>query len=162
MSKGDLASRVTPRAQRLADELGYELIEVSLDKEAQGKYLRVYINKPEGLSLVDCERYHRAFIPMVEEYDYDFLEISSPGADRPLKTPRDFERCMGDEVEVRFYKPIDGKKIVTGQLVGYENGNVTLLAGGIEKTFEKKVVALVKSTVDMGSIETVVLNKNDE
>lgn len=161
MSKGDLTVRVTPLAQRLADEMGYEMVEVSLDKEPQGRYLRVYLDKPEGLSLDDCEKFHRAFIPFVEDYDYDFLEISSPGIDRPLKTQRDFDRHLGDEVELRFYKPVDGQKALTGTLAAYANGDVTLVTGGAERTFEKKLIALVKPVVEMEGVETVDLSENE-
>lgn len=87
-----------PKAQRLADKLGFELVDVTLDKESTGNYLRVYIDKPEGISLDDCEVYHRALQPLVEDYDYDFMEVSSPGVDRPLKKDRDFERALGSEV----------------------------------------------------------------
>ena len=84
MAKAELTTVVEPRCQRLADEQGLELVDVSLDKEPTGKYLRIYIDKPEGISLDDCERYHRAIQPQLESYDYDFLEVSSPGVDRRL------------------------------------------------------------------------------
>lgn len=71
--KADVTALVGPRAQRLADELGFELVDVSLDKETTGAYLRIYIDKPEGISLNDCEIYHRAIQPKVEDCDYDFL-----------------------------------------------------------------------------------------
>ena len=85
MARSELSAVVEPKCQRLADSLGFELVDVSLDKEGAGKYLRIYIDKPEGITLDDCERYHRAIAPQVEDFDYDFLEVSSPGVDRPLK-----------------------------------------------------------------------------
>ena len=71
MAKAELASAVTPKCQRIADEMGFELVEVALDREPGGKFLRVYIDKPEGITLDDCEKYHRAVLPLVENYDYE-------------------------------------------------------------------------------------------
>ena len=104
MAKAELTTVVTPKCQRLADEMGYELVDVCLDKENTGKFLRIYVDRPEGMSLDDCERYHRAIMPLVESYDFDFLEVSSPGIDRPLKKDRDFERALGHptKMELRF------------------------------------------------------------
>ena len=113
MPKAELTANVTPKCQRLADQLEFELVDVSLDKEGAGKYLRIYIDKPEGISLDDCEKYHRAIQPQLEDYDYDFLEVSSPGVDRPLKKDRDFERAIGTEVEVHLFKAMDGTKLIT-------------------------------------------------
>ncbi|MBQ8536163.1 MAG: ribosome maturation factor RimP [Clostridia bacterium] len=155
MGKGDLALMVTPLCQRLADEMGYELVDVCLDKEPQGKYLRIYLDKEAGISLDDCEAYHRKVQPKLESYDYDFLEVSSPGVDRPLKTPRDFERCQGDEVEVRLYKPVEGQKIYQGILMGLQDKEVVILCGEAEKRFAQRTVALVKPIVDMTGVESV-------
>ena len=88
----------------------YELVDVCLDKENTGKFLRIYVDRPEGMSLDDCERYHRAIMPLVESYDFDFLEVSSPGIDRPLKKDQDFERALGEEVEVHLFKAVDVRR----------------------------------------------------
>ena len=69
------------------------------------------------------------------------LEVSSAGADRPLKKPEHFAQFMGSEVEVRLYRAMDGRKDHVGVLSGYENGNVTIETGAGPKTFEKKDVA---------------------
>ena len=79
-------------AARVAEEQALELIEVTLKKEPQGLTLCLYIDKPEGVTLDDCERYHRAVQPELDAVEYDFLEVSSPGADRPIQTERDFEK----------------------------------------------------------------------
>ena len=89
MPKAELTVVVEPKCQALADRLGFELVDVSLDKESSGKYLRIYIDNEAGITLDDCETYHRAIQPQLESYDYDFLEISSPGIDRPLKQDLD-------------------------------------------------------------------------
>ena len=159
MPKAELTVVVEPKCQRLADELGFELVDVCLDKEGAGKYLRIYIDRPEGISLDDCERYHRAIQPQLESYDYDFLEVSSPGADRPLKKDRDFERALGSEVEVKLFKAMDGQKVITGVLAGLENGEIVLDTPAGEKRVPRKQAALVKPVVDMEGVESVDLSE---
>ncbi len=155
MAKSELTAVVEPKCLRMADAMGFELVDVCLDKEDAGKYLRLYIDKPEGISLDDCEAYHRAIQPELESYDYDFLEVSSPGIDRPLKKDRDFERAMGLEVEVHLFKAIDGQKNFTGMLVGYDKADVVIQAGGEEKRFARKGASLIKPVVDMDGVEDV-------
>lgn len=159
MPKAELTVVVEPKCQRLADELGFELVDVCLDKEGAGKYLRIYIDRPEGISLDDCERYHRAIQPQLESYDYDFLEVSSPGVDRPLKKDRDFERALGSEVEVKLFKAMDGQKVITGVLAGLENGEIVLDTPAGEKRILRKQAALVKPVVDMEGVESVDLSE---
>ena len=84
--KSSLVKTIRPLCERLAAERGVELYDVALEKEPTGLYLRIYIDKEGGIGLDDCEGYHRAIQPKVEQYDYDFLEVCSPGIDRPVKT----------------------------------------------------------------------------
>ncbi len=159
MAKAELTTVVEPRCRRLADELGFELVDVSLDKEPAGKYLRVYIDKPEGISLDDCERYHRAIQPELESYDYDYLEISSPGVDRPLKKDRDFERAIGMEVEAHLFRAVDGVKSMTGVLLDYDKAEFTLDVNGEEKRIGRRAASLVKPVVDMDGVQEVDLGE---
>lgn len=159
MAKAELTTVVEPKCKRLADQLGFELVDVCLDKEGAGKYLRIYIDKPEGISMDDCETYHRAIQPQLESYDYDFLEVSSPGIDRPLKKDRDFERALGSEIEIKLFKAMDGQKVITGILAGLENGEIVLDTPAGEKRIPRKATALVKPVVDMEGIESVDLSE---
>ena len=159
MPKAELTSIVTPKCQRLADQLGYELVEVSLDKEGADKYLRIYIDKPEGITLNDCEAYHRAIQPQLEAYDYDFLEVSSPGVDRPLKKDRDFERAIGTEVEVHLFKAMDGTTQLTGFLQDFSKEEIVLDTPAGEVRLARKACALVKPVVDMDGVESVDLSE---
>ena len=160
MPKAELTTFVTPKCQALAQRMGLELVDVCLDKESAGKYLRIYLDKPEGLSLDDCESYHRAIQPQLEKYDYDFLEVSSPGVDRPLKTPRDYERHLGDEVEVKLFKALDGVKLFSGTLAGLDEDDQILLdTPQGRRSFPRKAAASVKPVVDMEGIESVDLSE---
>ena len=135
-------------AQRIAAEMNVELVDVELVKEPTGHFLRFYIEKPDGIALNDLEAYHRRILPLVERVDYDYMEVSSPGADRPLKTEADFERAQGMTVELKTYRPVNGGKQFTGELVGLEDGEIVLNAPGGELRFAKKEVALVRPLIE--------------
>ena len=132
-----------PTAAKLAEKLGLELVDVELVKESTGKFLRFFIDKPEGVDLDALESFHRAVLPLMDEVEYDYMEVCSPGADRPLKKPADFERAKGQVVEVRLYKALDGLKSFTGELAGLIDGNVVILVDGQERAFPQKTVAQV-------------------
>ena len=136
---------VAQLAQPLAEAAGCSLWDVEYVKEAGTWYLRIYIDKETGVSIDDCEAVSRPLSDALDEADpiegsYT-LEVSSAGADRALKKPEHFAACAGQQVDVRFYRPVDGRKEYTGALVGCDgDGNVTV----DDKTFEKKDVAQVR------------------
>ncbi len=152
---------VEPELARLAEDMGFELVDFCLERENTGMYLRIYIDRPEGISLDDCEKYHKAARPMVEELDFDFMEVSSPGIDRPLKKDRDFERALGSEIEIRLFRALDGVKTLTGTLAGLEDGEILLETPEGLKRIPRKAAALVKPVVDMEGIEEVDLDGPD-
>ena len=132
-------------AEPIAQEQGCTLWDVEYVKEAGTWFLRVYIDKEGGVSINDCEAVSRPLSDKLDEVDpiegSYVLEVGSAGADRVLKKPEHFAAYIGSEVEVRFYRPQDGKKELVGVLAGYENGNVTL-EGDLH--FEKKDIAQVR------------------
>ena len=137
-------------AQKTAGELGLELVEVTLQKESRGKCLCLYVDKEGGITLDDCERFHRQVQPLFEDVDYDIMEVSSPGVDRPIKNMRDFERHRGDNVEVRLFAPLNGSKLYQGSLTAMDEASVTITgAGGEAITFERRNVAIVKPVVEL-------------
>ena len=146
------------RCAGIAESMGFELVDFCLDREPAGIYLRLYIDKPEGISLDDCEKYHKQVRPLVEPLDFDFMEVSSPGLDRPLKKDRDFERALGSEIEIRLFKAIQGSKVLNGILAGLENGEIILETEQGEMRIPRKAAALVKPVVDMEGIEEVDLS----
>ena len=135
-------------AQKLADEMGYELVDVELVKEPAGRFLRFYVEKGEGVTLDELEAYHRRIQPIVDRVDFDYMEVSSPGADRPLKTERDFERAEGMAVELHTYRPVNGAKKFHGELKGLEDGNIVLVSGGEELSFPRREVSMVRPYID--------------
>lgn len=135
-------------AARVAAEQALELVELTLTKAQQGKTLCIYIDKPEGVTLDDCERFHKAVQPLLEAVDYDFLEVSSPGVDRPIKTLRDFQKHRGERVEVRLFAPVDGIKQFEGTLDAMDEASVTVTPDtGVARTLPRKAVALLKPVI---------------
>lgn len=136
-------------AQQIAEEQNVELVDVELVKEPTGHFLRFYIEKPDGISLNELETFHRRIQPLVENVEYDFMEVSSPGADRPLKTERDFARAEGMEVELKTYRPVNGAKQFLGDLIGLKDGVISIITeSGETLAFEKKDVAIVRPVIE--------------
>lgn len=135
----------------------YELSRTEFVKEGQDWYLRVYVDKVEDggygtMGTDDCEQISRYLSEKLDEADpikqNYFLEVSSPGLDRPLLTDRDFERFMGSLIEIRLYKALDGIKFYTGTLTGYENGAVTITdEKGKQTTLQKNDAAKINLAV---------------
>ena len=145
-------AKVTDLVAELAlpavEAAGCKLWDVEYVKEAGVWYLRLYIDKPGGVSINDCEAVSRPVSDALDELDpiegsYTF-EVSSAGADRVLKKPEHFAAYVGSEVEVRLYRPLDGQKNWVGTLTAYADGAVTIQTPTGDKTFEKKDVAQVK------------------
>ena len=160
MAKAEVAA-IEARCGKIAESMGFELVDAAVEKEPTGRYLRFYIDKPEGISLDDCEAYHKAVRSIADTVDYDFMEVSSPGIDRPLKKDRDFERNLGSEIEVKLFKPMDGAKLLTGILAGLEDSEILLETPEGLKRIPRKAAALVKPVVDMEGIEEVDLSGDD-
>ena len=146
MSK--ITDTVWKLAQPVAEKNGCELWDVEYVTEAGTRYLRVYIDKADGVGIDDCEAVSRELDVLLDETDpipdsYVF-EVSSAGAERALKRPGDFERFMGETVEVRFFKNIDGRKSVIGTLCAYEDGDVSVRVGETTTKYEKAQIAQVR------------------
>ena len=145
-------AKVTDTVAQLAlpfvQEAGCSLWDVEYVKEAGSWFLRIYIDKEEGVSIQDCEAVSRPLSDALDEADpiegSYVLEVSSAGADRVLKKEEHFQQFVGAEVEVRLYRPREGKKEFVGDLVSWEDGNVTLTVAGEQVLFEKKEVAQVR------------------
>lgn len=136
-------------AERLAGEMGYEFIDAELHKEHGSVFLRIFVDHPNGLDLERCAAFHRQLNPLVESLDYDFLEVSSPGIDRPLKTEKDYQRHMGTRVTIKLFRSLNGAKEYEGKLRGLENGEILLETGGSIMRFQKKECAVVRPVVDV-------------
>ncbi|KVW93436.1 ribosome maturation protein RimP [Thiobacillus denitrificans] len=131
----DLPARLEP----VLTELGYEL--VTLERAGRG-LLRIFIDKPGGITIEDCAKVsnHLSHLFAVENIDYDRLEVSSPGIDRPLVRPQDYVRFAGEQVMLKLRVPMDNRRRLGGQLVGLEENVVKLIVDGTEVSVDLRNV----------------------
>lgn len=145
-------AKVTDTVEALAAPIAAEndcgIWDVEYVKEAGSWYLRVYLDRAEGVSIDHCEAVSRALSDKLDEADpiegSYILEVSSPGADRVLRKPEHFQRFLGEKIEVRLYRPRNGAKSLVGELAGYDGGAVTLKTPQETVTLEKPDIAQVR------------------
>ena len=132
---------------------GMELVDVEFKKLYGMPTLTIYIDKPGGVSLDDCELIHRAIDAPIDELDptdgmaYN-LNVSSPGLDRPFKTLRDYQRKLGEKVEVSLYVPLDGKKKFIAVLIDANEEEITLQDGDKTIKIQLKQIAAAKPYIE--------------
>lgn len=137
----------------LLAENQFELVDVEYIKEAGNWYLRTYIDKEGGITVDDCEVISRQLSAWLDKEDFIedsyIMEVSSPGLGRPLKKDKDFERSMGDEVDIKLYKARNKQKEFTGVLKAYDKNTVTIeLEDGTEEVFTRAEIALIRLAFD--------------
>ena len=157
--KDDIERQAEALLQPLMEENSFELVDVEFVKEAGTYYLRAYIDKPDGITIDDCEKISRRFSELLDERDFIeeayIMEVSSPGLGRPLKKEKDFIRSMGQEVEIKTYtmKPVEEtgrkQKEFTGILKGYDKDTVTIeIENEVEIIFNRTEIALIRLAFD--------------
>lgn len=153
MAKRDeYEAKATELIMPIVQSNNYELVDMEYVKEGSSNYLRAYIDKPGGITVDDCEIVSRAFSDKLDEKDFIsesyILEVSSPGLGRPFRKDKDFERNIGEEVELRLFKPVEHKKDFVGLLKAFDKDTVTIeLEDGGETVFERRGIALIRQTV---------------
>lgn len=153
MKKKDLESNIENVVKKYLESDIIELVDVEFVKEGPNHYLRIYIDKPNGVTIDDCEnvsRYVDEYLDMNDELitvPY-YLEVSSPGLDRPLKKPADFQRSIGKHIEVKLYQNLDGNKLIQGILKNYDDNALTVILENEEElVLDHKQIALVKLAI---------------
>lgn len=141
----------------LAVQAQVEFVRASFDTEPAGSYLRIYIDKPGGVDLNDCERFHRLAADPLDAFEFDFLEVCSLGLDRPIKTAKDLAWAKDQAVEARLYQPLNGEKTVRGILKDLDPDTVTLETPTGPMTLETKAVALLHRIID---VEEAIKNED--
>lgn len=149
----DIEKRTEELLLPIVESHEFELVDVEFVKEGGNRYLRAYIDKPGGITVDDCETVSRALSDLLDREDYIaesyILEVSSPGLGRPLKKEKDFARSMGEEVEIRLYRPRNHEKEFRGVLSGYDGTAVAIeTEDGERLTFEKSEIALIRLAFD--------------
>lgn len=153
MAKRKIEDIVMEIAAQITEGYQVELVDVEYVKEGANWYLRVYIDKEGGINIDDCELVSRKLDKILDKIDIIkqsyTLEVSSPGLERPLKSERDFKKYAGEMVEIKLFKPYDGKKLFEGELAGLIDGKVVIKADE-DRTieFDMSNVAVVKRSVN--------------
>lgn len=144
---GNISSIVEELVRPTVEGLGYTLWDVEYVKEGATWYLRITIDSDQGVDLDGCERVHRAIDPVLDSADpiedpY-YLEVSSPGLERNIRTREHFLLCRGETVQIRLYKPINGTKSFVGVLDTDQNGDLIIIRmnDGSTQTVERKAIA---------------------
>ncbi|MBE6764638.1 MAG: ribosome maturation factor RimP [Clostridia bacterium] len=165
---GNTVSVVSAIAEPVAKQLGLDLWDVRFEKEGASWYLRIFIDKKEGISIDDCEKMSKAVDPLIEEADpidqSYFLEVCSPGIERELRRPEHFEKMSGREVCVRLFRPLeDGTREVIADLVGLRDGSIVLTdLDGTEFEIPKKEAVSVCLTDEDIEFETAQADETEE
>ena len=130
MASNNIESKVENLLNSSIEALGYELYDVLYEKEGKDYYLRIIIDKPEGIDINDCEIVNNEINPILDEADYIkeqyFLEVSSPGAERPLKKESDYQRALNEYIHVSLYQAVDGRKVYEGTMTDLTPDSLTL------------------------------------
>lgn len=136
----------------IVERFGVEIYDIEYLKEGSDWYLRVYIDKPEGVNINDCENVSRALSDELDREDFIqdayILEVSSPGLGRALKKDKHLEKSLGEEVEIKTYKPIDKCKEFQGILKAYDNDTITITVNEEEKIFARAEIAIIRLALD--------------
>ncbi|MGO0122991.1 ribosome maturation factor RimP [Desulfothermobacter acidiphilus] len=140
-----VAETVARLAQPLVERLGLELVEVEYRKEGGRWILRVFIDKPGGVTLDDCEALSELLGELLDQEDpiphAYFLEVSSPGVERPLKKVDDFKRFVGHEIRVSTLTPVQGRRRFTGELLSADEEAIRLRTETGEVTLPHRLIA---------------------
>ncbi|MDY2696394.1 MAG: ribosome maturation factor RimP [Eubacteriales bacterium] len=136
------------------EKMGYDVLEVEYAKKVDGMNLTFFIDKPEGITLDDCEKVNNAITDLLDEINVSddapyILNVSSAGLDRPIKNQKDFNRNKGKQVEIKLYVPYNKQKLYNGALIGFDEKGYTIKNDkGEELFFEKDKVALCSPVIE--------------
>ena len=151
MNKKDLKRDIYPLAEEVAEELGYEIVDIEFQNGSKHDLLSIFIYKKEGIDLDDCTEMSRSLEKKIDNLEAlkntYYLEISSPGLDRPLKTKDDYRRNVGNEVDVKLYAPIDGQKEFSFVLDKYDDENIYFMKDEKELAIPIKSISSMKQTI---------------
>jgi ribosome maturation factor RimP len=144
----EIIDRVREIADPYLKEHDIDIVEITFRREHQGLVLRILADKPGGIRIRECEELNNFLSEALDKEDIIsdryILEVSSPGLDRPLKTDRDFERSMGEALEITTFEAIDGRKAHIGALLGMDKDNVVIESNGVSVVVPKLKIALAR------------------
>ena len=151
INKKEILNIVNHISNDIAKDLGYELVDMEYIKESGNYFLKVYVDKIGGITLDDCQKMSKELSerlddedPISEEY---YLEVSSPGLDRPLKTDKDLNRNLGRDIELKLYRSFENKKIYEGELKNYSKDKITLEKNENLVSIPREYISIIKLSI---------------
>ena len=148
----NIEEKVEQVIEKTINELGYELYDVEYAKEGKDYFLRIFIDKNEGIDLNDCEKVNDAVNPILDAADYIkeqyFLEISSPGIDRTLRKDKHLKQNIGEKVEIKLFKPINKQKNIIGILKDYNAEQIEIETSEEVCKIDRKNISIIKTVYE--------------
>ena len=128
--KKSIRETVREAVEPTITELGYEIWDITYSKVGADYHLEITIDSESGINIEDCEKVHRAIDPILDECDpiegFYYLDVSSPGVERELRTEMHISRSVGEKVRAKLFAQKDGKRVITGILSAFEDGKITI------------------------------------
>lgn len=152
LSRQEIIDVTKDLSKPIAEDLGYELVDVEYNKESGDYYLRVYIYREEGIDVDDCQTMSRLLSEKLDERDpipgAYYLEISSPGLDRPLKTDSDLNRNLKKKIEIGLYKSLNNKKVYVGRLEDFNEDEIIISDNEKEMTkIPRELISIINLVI---------------
>ena len=145
----NMEEKIETLVKKTIQELGYDLYDVEYVKEGKDFFLRIFIDKPEGINVEDCETVNNAINDIIDEADYIkgpyFLEVSSPGIERNIRKEKHLKQNIGKEIEVKLFKPVGGAKQWTGLLEQYDANTIVIKQEETLLSIDRKNIAQMKT-----------------
>lgn len=149
MAENNIESKVSKLLEDIIINLGYELYDVRYEKEGKDYYLRIIIDKPDGIDINDCEKVNNEINDILDKADYVkeqyFLEVSSPGIERVLRKEKHFLKQIGNEISVKLFKPIEKQKEIIGVLESYDENGIIINQDNKKIKIDLKNIAIAKT-----------------
>ena len=149
LASSNIETKVEELLKPIVENLNYELYDVRYEKEGKDYYLRIIIDKPEGIDINDCEKVNNEINDILDEADYIkdqyFLEVSSPGLERILRKDKHFEKQIGNEISLKLFKPINKQKELIGILEEYNKDELTIKVDDETLKINLKDIAIAKT-----------------
>ena len=147
--KKSIRETVREGIEPIVTELGYRIWDITYNKIGADYHLEITIDSDSGIEISDCERVHRAIDPVLDEIDpiegFYYLEVSSPGVERELRTDEHVSLSVGERVEAKLFAPKDGVKSLVGVLSSFEDGVVKINCNGQEYSFARTEISKLKT-----------------
>lgn len=152
MASNNIEAKVEKLLKDIIENLGYSLYDIRYEKEGKNYYLRIFIDKPDGININDCEIVNNSINDILDKADYIkeqyFLEVSSPGLEKVLRKQEHFKSQIGNKISIKLFKPINKQKEIIGVLLEYNNNEIIIKLENENLKIDLKDIALAKTVFD--------------